>query len=152
MNSESAASPSTPRAFAAECLDGNFELVRFVGLGEKSTYGTGEGGDVTVRFDNGSYELLAKGEPITVVLAGQQGRLVAEGTTQGDYTTEGSMATFRVGDSSGEATVSVGGATQTLSMSDVANVIAPSGTADVACSPLALVITLDQVRLDFSKV
>ena len=30
-----------------ECLNGRYRLVRFVGVGEKGTYGTGEGGDVT---------------------------------------------------------------------------------------------------------
>ena len=34
-----------------ECLSGRYRLVRFAGVGERGSYGTGEGGDVTVTFD-----------------------------------------------------------------------------------------------------
>ena len=42
-----------PAAPAADCLDGRYRLVRFIGVGDKGTFGTGEGGDVAVTFDNG---------------------------------------------------------------------------------------------------
>jgi hypothetical protein len=37
-----APSSATPDA---NCLDGRYGLIRFVGVGAKGTYGTGEGGD-----------------------------------------------------------------------------------------------------------
>ena len=79
----SASSPATPDA---KCLDGRYRLVRFVGVGEKGTYGTGEGGDVTVTFDNGSYLLRGAGkDPIKLTLAGQTADLLVNGTVSGDY-------------------------------------------------------------------
>jgi hypothetical protein len=66
--------PSTSRIPAVpvnECLSGRYRLVRFAGIGERGTYGTGEGGDVTVTFTNGSYLLSGEGkEPITLSLPG----------------------------------------------------------------------------------
>ncbi|MFL6045862.1 MAG: hypothetical protein ACJ72M_12170, partial [Propionibacteriaceae bacterium] len=52
--------PSTspiPAVPVNECLSGRYRLVRFAGVGERGSYGTGEGGDVTVTFNNGSYLL-----------------------------------------------------------------------------------------------
>jgi hypothetical protein len=39
--------------FGTKVPGGRYRLVRFVGVGEKGTYGTGQGGDVTVTFDKG---------------------------------------------------------------------------------------------------
>jgi hypothetical protein len=75
-------STSTALIPGAECLTGTWRLVRFIGLGEQSTYGTGRGGDVTVTFDNGAYTLVGKGKKlITVNLAGESTRLRTDGTS-----------------------------------------------------------------------
>src|SRR4029453_16016576 len=50
-SSGSAAAP------VSQCLTGRNRLIRFVGVGERGTYGTGEGGDVTVTFNGDSYVL-----------------------------------------------------------------------------------------------
>src|SRR5215216_6218870 len=77
------ASPSAssgPAVPMNECLSGRYRLVRFVGAGERVTYGTGEGGDVTVRFDDGFYLLRGAGkEPIKLTLAGQTAGLLVDG-------------------------------------------------------------------------
>ncbi len=152
--SEPADAPSaTPAGSAAGCLAGRYRLVRFVGVGDHATYGTGEGGDVDVAFDNGAYELTGRGQkPIVVTLAGQRGQLLVDGTAAGDYTAEGESAQFRVGDLTGNATLSAGGSSQTLSMAEVANVIAPVGSATVRCDGRAMIITLKQVRLEFGRL
>ena len=56
-----AATPS-PAAPGRHCLNGRYQLVRFVGVGKRRTYGTGEGGDVTITFDDGSYLLHGAGK------------------------------------------------------------------------------------------
>jgi hypothetical protein len=90
------ASPSAssgPAVPMNECLTGRYRLVRFVGAGERGTYGTGEGGDVTVRFDDGSYLLSGAGkEPIKLTLAGQTAGLLVDGRISGNSSRSGRAA------------------------------------------------------------
>ena len=149
--------PSTPTPSTAvnadACLQGRFRLARFVGVGASDTYGTGEGGDVQVQFDNGEYVLTAAGQdPISLTLAGQTGQLLVDGRVTGTYKTSGSNATFTVGDTSGEASLDVDGQQRTLTMDDIANVLAPKGTAVLACSDAGLVLALATVRLEFDPI
>jgi hypothetical protein len=134
-------------------LNGRYRLVRFVGVGERGTYGTGEGGDVTVTFDNDSYLLSGAGkEPIKLTLAGQTAGLLVNGTISGNYQVQGDRATFTVGQSSGSATLTVGKVKKSVPMPDVGNVLAPDGEAGVACADNALIMTLQDLRLEFGKV
>ena len=94
--SSAIASASTPTAAPSSaapvvsCLNARYRLVRFVGVGEKGTFGTGEGGDVTVTFNNGSYLLRGAGKnPIKLTLAGQTADLLVDGKINGDYRVEG---------------------------------------------------------------
>jgi len=149
------ATPTTtpaPAAPAADCLDGRYRLVRFVGVGDKGTFGTGEGGDVTVTFDNGGYLLRGAGEdPIKLTLAGQTADLLVDGTIGGDYRVEDTKARFTLGKGSGSATLSVGSSKESVSMAEVGNVLAPNGEAGLACANDALIVTLQDVRLEFGK-
>ena len=152
-----AAGPATSSPSAAvpvsDCMDGRYRLVRFVGAGEKGTYGTGQDGDVTVTFDDGSYLLRGAGkEPIKLTLAGHSGRLFVDGTIRGDYRLNGDKANFTVGKSSGSATLMVGNRKQSLPMAAVGNVLAPDGEASLACEKNALIVTLQDVRLELGKV
>lgn len=154
---EPSAAPSTPTPSTAvdadACLQGRFTLARFVGVGASDTYGTGEGGDVQVEFDDGRYRLTAAGEdPILLTLAGQTGQLLVDGRVTGTYKTNGSKATFTVGDTSGQASLDVDGQKRTLTMDDIANVLAPKGTAVLACSDAGLVVALPAVRLEFDPI
>ena len=147
--------PSTqsPSMSVSECLSGQYRLVRFVGVGEKGTYGTGQGGDVTVAFNNGSYTLRGAGkDPIKLMLAGQTAGLLVNGTVSGDYQLEGDRARFTVGESTGSATLRLGRVKESLPISDVANVLAPDGEATLACADNALIVTLQDVRLELGKV
>jgi len=154
-----AASPNAPSPSAStsaspldQCLDGRYRLVRFVGVGEKGTYGTGQGGDVTVTFDNGRYLLRGAGkDPIKLTLAGQNASLLVNGTVGGDYRLQGDRAMFTVGESTGLATLGAGPAKKSLPISEVANVLAPDGEASLACADDALIVTLQDVRLELGR-
>jgi hypothetical protein len=154
---EPSAAPSTPTpSIAADgngCLQGRYQLARFVGVGASETYGTGEGGDVQVQFDDGKYRLTAAGEdPISLTLAGQTGQLLVDGRVTGTYKSSGSKATFTVGDTSGEASLDVDGQQRTLTMDEIAGVLAPKGTAVLACSDALLIVALPAVRLEFDPI
>jgi hypothetical protein len=150
------ASPGTalnPAVPANECLSGRYRLVRFVGVGERGTYGTGEGGDVTVTFDNGSYLLSGAGmEPIKLSLPGPTPSLLVDGTISGNYQVQDDRATFMVGQSNGTATLSFGRLKKSLPMSQLGNVLASDGEAGVACANNELIVTLGYIHLEFSRV
>lgn len=146
-------SASAPASSVQECLNGRYRLVRFVGVGEKGTYGTGQGGDVTVTFDNGTYLLRGAGkDPIKLTLAGQTAGLLVNGSVGGDYQLQGDRASFTVGKSTGSATLQVGPVKKSLPISEVANVLAPDGEAGLSCANDALIVTLQDVRLELGKV
>jgi hypothetical protein len=136
----------------ADCLTGTWRLVRFVGLGGSSTYGTGQGGDVTVRFDEGRYTLVGEGRrPYTVNLAGQSAELTVDGTVAGTYRPDGAEMGFTVGEATGEGTLQAGDQKQTLPMASIGQVIAPQGKATLACPDKVLLIALETVRLELER-
>jgi hypothetical protein len=146
-------SASAPDSAVQKCLNGRYRLVRFIGVGEKGTYGTGQGGDVTVTFDNGTYLLRGAGkDPIKLTLAGQTAGLLVNGSVGGDYQLQGDKASFTVGKSTGSATLQVGPAKKSLPISEVTNVLAPDGEASLSCANDALIVTLQDVRLELGKV
>lgn len=148
--SPSASTPATP---VSQCLNGTYRLIRFVGVGEQGTYGTGQGGDVTVTFNNGSYVLRGAGrEPIKLALAGQTAGLLVSGTISGDYRLDGDRASFTVGQSSGFATLQIGRVKKSVPLAEAANVLAPDGEATLACAADALIVTLQDLRLELGKV
>jgi hypothetical protein len=144
-------SPSSTSA-ASECLSGDYRLIRFVPVGER-TYGTGEGGDVTVTFNDGSYLLRGAGkEPIKLTLAGQTAGLLVNGTVSGEYQPQGDRAKFTVGQSSGSATLSVIKIKKSLPISLVGNVLSPETEASLGCTDNALIVTLPDIRLELGRV
>ena len=162
--SPSAAAPSTPAGSSspsgtspalvpgADCLTGTWRLVRFVGLGQQATYGTGQGGDVTVTFDNGRYNLVGRGQrPITVNLAGESAQLTIDGTAEGTYQPDGGEMSFTVGKTTGQGTLQAGSERQTLPMASIGQVIAPRGRATLACPENVLLIALPTVRLELER-
>jgi uncharacterized lipoprotein NlpE involved in copper resistance len=150
------AGPGSSASAAApvnQCLTGRNRLIRFVGVGERGTYGTGEGGDVTVTFNGDSYVLNGAGkDPIKLTLAGQTAGLLVNGTISGNYQLQGDRATFTVSESSGDATLSVGKVKQSVPMSDVGKVLAPDGEAGLSCANNALIVTLQDMRLELGKI
>jgi hypothetical protein len=113
-------------------------------------FGTGQGGDVRVEFADEKYVLTGAGkEPITLTLAGQQGKLLVNGSVTGTYALNGNDATFKVGSAKGSATVQLGGRKETLTMDDVGSVLAPDGRATLACNDKGMIVLLSDVRLEF---
>jgi hypothetical protein len=148
---------------AADCLNHRYRLLRFVAVGGNEAYGTGEGGDAYATFRNqapsdasaagGHYLLEGRGkDPIKLTLAGSTGDLTVDGTIEGTYELQGSQATFTSTTSAGSATLKAGGRTQKLNMTDVAAIIAPNGSAQVACTDKALTLTAQSVRFELARV
>jgi hypothetical protein len=148
---------------ATECLSHRYRLLRFVAVGGNETYSTGEGGDVYATFSNqapsdGSaagrpYLLEGRGkDPIKLTLAGATGDLTVDGTTEGTFELQGTQATFTSTTSAGSATLKAGGRTQKLTMTDVAAIVAPKGSAQVACTDKALTLTAQSVRFELARV
>lgn len=141
-----------PVTLASSCLTGRYQLARFVSVGANNTYGTGQGGDVTVAFDGGRYIMTGAGKkPITATLAGQSAPLTVDGTVDGTYRGTGEEATFTRGTATGSATVTSGGAKRNLTMAQISSVLAPNGSGKLACTSEQLTITLDNVRLELTK-
>ena len=78
--------------------------------------------------------------------------MLVNGTVSGDYHLDGDRARFTVGEGTGYATLSVGGVKKSLPISEVATVLAPDGEATLACADNALIVTLQDVRLELGKV
>jgi hypothetical protein len=136
---------------AERCLTGTWALVRFVGT-DQQTYGTGEGGDVTVRFADGRYTLAGAGKkPVTVTLAGQAAGLTVDGRAPGTFAVKGDRATFAQKSASGTGTIEVAGHRQRLTMDQVTSVVGLTGDGQVACTPQAMTITLTSVRLELAR-
>jgi len=145
-------STSTALIPGADCLNGTWRLVRFIGLGEQATYGTGQGGDVTLTFDNGRYNLVGKGQrPITVNLAGESAQLTVDGTVAGTYQPDGAEMSFTIGEATGQGTLQAGNERRTLPMASIAQVIAPRGQATLDCPGNVLLVALPTVRLEFER-
>jgi hypothetical protein len=145
-------STSTALIPGANCLTGTWRLVRFIGLGEMSTYGTGQGGDVTVTFDDGAYTLVGQGKkPIRVNLAGESADLRIDGTVKGTYQPDGESMAFTIGEATGQGTLESGDQRETLPMASIAKVVAPSGKATIACPDKVLLIALPTARLELER-
>jgi hypothetical protein len=150
------APPTTPPTGATmpatDCLVGPYRLLRFVQLGGKQAYGTGQGGDVDVTFTGKSYLLRGSGtDPIVLTLAGQTADLTIDGTAKGTFDLEGDRATFTLGDAKGSATLKTGSERQRLTMDEVAAAVAPDGSAQVACTTVAMTLTFSDLRLELGR-
>lgn len=142
--------PSVTSTSPANCLPGNWRLARFLGTDGKQTYGTGEGGDVTATFRDGTYELKGAGQdPIRLTLAGRRGELAVDGVVTGRYQADDQQVVFSKAKSTGTARLVVNGDSTKLSMDQAAQIIGPQGSALVGCAPDRMEIVMDAVRLEF---
>lgn len=148
------ASPSPVATLApGRCLTGRYALVRFVAVGG-STYGTGQGGDVTATFDDGRYVLRGAGRrPMSVTVGGQTGNLTVDGEAKGTWTRKGAVASFTPTSDTGGGTLDDGrgGKAAKLTMQQVDGVIGLAGDGQVACTAQAMTITLAAIRLELAR-
>jgi hypothetical protein len=136
----------------AQCLSGTWRLVRFTSRGGGFNYGTGRGGDVTMTFDKGGYTLVGNGKkPIRVKRAGESADLRIDGTVKGSQAPDGKLMAFTIDDATGVATLESGGHRRRLPVASIADMVAPSGKAALACTGNVLTITLQSVRLDLKR-
>jgi hypothetical protein len=136
----------------ADCLKATWRLVRFASHGGLVNYGNGRGGDVTMTFDKGGYTLVGHGKkPIRVKRAGESADLRIDGTVKGSHAPDGRKMSFTIDDATGKATVESGGQRQTLPVASIAQMLAPTGKATLACPRNRLTITLPTVRLQLKR-
>ncbi len=136
----------------ATCLSGTWRLVRFTSYGGWYNFGSGQGGDVTITFGKRGYTLVGKGKkPIRVKRAGESADLRIDGTVKGSHAPDGRVMAFTIDHASGDATVESGGQRQKLPVASIAEMVAPSGKATLACRGNALTITLTSVRLELKR-
>ena len=101
----------------------------------------------------GVYLLSGVGKnPITLSLPGPTAGLLVDGTISGDYQVQGDRATFTVSGSSGTATLILGRLKKSLPMSQFGDVLASDAAAGVVCANNELTVTLQYIRLEFSKL
>ena len=136
----SAILPSGAQASGAPCPSGQpsgqYRLQQFAGQGS-SGLGFGKGGDVTVVFRDGHYDLSAKpGQPIAMTLANKaQADLYLNGTITGTYTTSGSPRVFTIGSAKGTAYLTDASGQRTdLPFGQVASVVGLDGKLGAACA------------------
>lgn len=135
---ETSASPTD-----ANCPAGEYTLQSFDVTGANGALGKGSGGDVSVEFDNGRYEIdFDDDNPIQLTTGGSSARLVTDGEIKGTYTGSGDAITFTLGRASGRATLKGdGNKSRTLQMSQVAKVIGLDGKGSATCAGDNLTIT-----------
>jgi hypothetical protein len=145
-------STSKPVIPGAKCLSGTWRLVRFTSHGGWYDFGSGRGGDVTMTFDKRGYTLVGDGKkPIRVKRAGESADLRIDGTVKGTHAPDGRGMAFTIKDATGDATLESGGQRQTLPVASIAEMVAPSGRATLACPRNVLRITLTSVRLELER-
>ena len=88
-------------------------------------------------------------DPITLTLAGQQGKLLVDGSVAGTYALNGNKRRSRSARRPVQATVELAGREATLTMDEVSNVLAPDGAATLACNDQGLIVLLSDIRLEF---
>jgi hypothetical protein len=153
-STDSGTAPPTTGATmpATDCLIGPYRLIRFVQLGATPTFGTGEDGNIDVTFTGKNYTLRGGGtDPIRLERAGETAELTIDGTVKGTFNLTGDRATFNVGAAKGSATLKSGNQRHQLTMDEVAAVVAPDGSAQVACTTVATTLTFSDIRLELAR-
>lgn len=120
---------------ATTCPSGDYQATGFTAAGADSTTGTGALRDVDVSFRGGRYVFeFDEDDPITLTINGRRGRVRIDGDVRGSYTGTADDLTFTLGDTTGTARITQGGTTRTVSMKQVATVLAPQGKGSAVCT------------------
>jgi len=145
---------STTSAPAADCLDGRYLIKSFKAVGTDQSSATGKGGDLTVSFDEGEYALQSEGkDPVAITVAGDTGHLILDGKVVGTYQpADKGLVVFTIGKGTGTAKLrSPEGKQESISVNQVAQVLAPNGEATATCNGDKLTLKTERLTLNLEK-
>lgn len=135
----SAAPATSPAAVA--CPSGDYQATGFSAVGANSATGAGTVQDIDVTFRNGRYTFeFDDDDPITLTLNNRSGRVRIDGEIRGNYTGDADDLTFELVGTSGTARLTQGGKTGTVSMKQVASILAPQGKGSAVCNGSDLIL------------
>lgn len=137
---------------AAACPSGEYRATGFTAIGANSTTGKGTVKDVDATFRNGTYTFeFDEDDPITLTLNQQSGRVRIDGDIRGSYTGDADDLTFALGNTTGTARLIQGGKTRTVSMTQVAAVLAPQGKGSAVCAGNQLTLTTGSITWELVR-
>lgn len=141
----------TPTAIA-NCPTGVYSITSLKATGLNGTIGSGTGGDLKVAFTDGKYRITGQGkEPVKLSIAGQSGSLFFDGSLDGTYSGAASGLTFAYTSGSGTVKLESNGKSQSLSIPQLAKVLAPTGKGSAECSAGTATVTGGGVTFDLSR-
>jgi hypothetical protein len=152
------ASPSTSGQPAGACPVGTYDVATLTGKqsvdvqGQQVTFG-GTVSGLSLTMDDATWKLTGDNAKAKINVAGITALdATINGTASGTYAKSGSQYQFVFKDSSGTATVALGGlGSQQLDLDAVADAIAPRGSATIDCTPTGATIDSDSVTLDLKR-
>lgn len=148
------ANTTTSAAPAAACPSGEYRATGFTAVGANAASGKGKVTDVGVTFRDGRYTFdFDDDQTVSLTLGDSTAKVRIDGEVRGTYTGTPEALTFTLGDTKGTARITQNGKSQTITMKQVAAVLAPQGKGSAACSGQRLTLksgalTWDLVRDD----
>lgn len=137
---------------ATTCPTGAYSLASIKATGVNGATGSGTGGDLKVTFSEGKYQITGQGkEPVKLSIAGQSGSLFFTGSLDGTYSGASSSLTFAYTAGSGTVRLESNGKSQSLTIPQLAKVLAPQGRGSAVCSANAATVTGGGVTFDLLR-
>lgn len=135
-------SPSAT-ATAPACPTGDYKATGFTATGLDASVGKGTVTDVDVAFRNGRYEFDFDGDhPAKLTLGKSTGQLRIDGEFTGTYSGQPDAISFTRGKSTGSARFLDKGKSRSVTMQQVARILAPQGKGSAVCDGAKLTITV----------
>ncbi|MBP8919058.1 MAG: hypothetical protein R2742_16475 [Micropruina glycogenica] len=129
------ANTTTSAAPAAACPSGEYRATGFTAVGANAASGKGKVTDVGVTFRDGRYTFdFDDDQTVSLTLGDSTAKVRIDGEVRGTYTGTPEALTFTLGDTKGTARITQNGKSQTITMKQVAAVLAPQGKGSAACS------------------
>lgn len=126
---ETASTPAT-----AGCPAGDYKATGFTATGLDASVGKGTVTDVDVTFGNGRYEFDFDGDhPAKLTLGKNTGQLRIDGEFTGTYSGQPDAISFTRGKATGSARFVDKGRSRSVTMQQVARILAPQGKGSAVC-------------------
>lgn len=127
--------PGSPNSPAAACPSGEYKATGFTATGADSRAGTGTVTGVDATFRNGRYDLdFDDDNPVGLTINGKTQQVRVDGEIRGGYSGAPDDLTFTLDATTGHARFTVNGKRQTLTMKQVAAILAPQGKGSAVCN------------------